>query len=156
MKLVFGQDALISQWVASRIEYAARKPQPFGPCTAIGIMDKHGRALAGVVYHDYYPEFATMAVSMAAASPRWCQPAIVSAVLHYPFEQANVNVLWCAIRLDNARAIRFVKGLGFVQEGTLKHRFGWGKHAMVLCLEPRDYKRLLRRFEARQREKVAA
>lgn len=110
----------------------------FGPCTAIGVINGRNEPLAGVVYHDYQPEFSTMQVSMAAISPRWAMRGIIRELLSYPFDQVQVNKLWAALPHTNERAIRFIRGLGFTQEAVLGRHFG-KTHAVICRLYKEDY-----------------
>ncbi|HAM49001.1 MAG TPA: hypothetical protein DCO73_14805, partial [Alphaproteobacteria bacterium] len=61
-ELLFGLDQAVSEWVAERIPHMYG--QRFGPCAAIGVVS-NGKMLAGVVYHDYQPEYGTIQLSMA-------------------------------------------------------------------------------------------
>ena len=155
MRLVFGHDKLIAQWVANRIDYVPSRPGVFDPCVATGVADGLDM-LAGVVYHDYFPDYRTMSISMAADSPRWCTRGVVIGLLAYPFEQMGVNVLWHAVLRDNERMIKLAKGLGFVREGGLKDRFGPGRSAEIFRMQPKEYHRLKSRFAAKSAEADAA
>ena len=157
MELVFGQDRFIANWVAARVPYGPSSAEGFGKIATLGVLGQDGQALAGFVFHDYDEEHATMGISMAAENPRWCVPGVIRAALNYPFDQVGVNVLWNVIRADNKRALRMVKGLGFIQEGCLVDRFGKGQNAIPLRMQPREYRRLMRRFDrALSPERVAA
>lgn len=138
MRLVFGRDEAIADWVISHIP--ALRGSSFGPCSAIGVEGSNGGQLAGVVYHDYQPAFATIQLSIAAESPRWATKSIVTQILSYPFDQLAVRKVWAAVPHTNDRALRLIKGLGFVQEGVLKHHFG-PSHAVMWRLLKEDYRR---------------
>lgn len=94
--------------------------------------------MAGVVFHDYHPEFGTMAFSLAADTPRWVTRRLIGKILAYPFEQLKINKLWSATAISNDRALRLAKGLGFKKEATLAHHFG-KDHAIVLRMLKKDY-----------------
>ena len=112
MKLVYGLDKEVAGWVSNRISYMAGRD--FGPSVAIGVISEDDKTLAGIVFHDYHPEFGTIQVSLAATSPRWATKRLICSILFYPFIQLGCNIVWSAIAHDNARAIRFNKGIGFV------------------------------------------
>lgn len=139
MRLVFGQDRAVAEWVARRIEVMDSGDE-FGPCVAIGVADGN-RPVAGCVYNLYQPRYRTMQASIAATTPRWAQRGIIRALLHYPFEQQQVRKLWACIAANNERALRFNKGIGFTQEAILARHFG-NTNAIVTRMFWKDYKRI--------------
>src|SRR5262245_16917601 len=94
MRLVFGRDEAVACRVASRIPFVGERG--FGPAKAIGIVAKDGRELAGVVWHDWQPEFKTIAFSIAAVSPKWATRNIIRLLLIYPFIDCDVWKVWTA------------------------------------------------------------
>lgn len=90
--------------------------------------------LAGVVYHDYYPQYRTVQVSLAAANPRWATKRIVGRLLSIPFELYGCRKIWASTPHTNARALRFNAGIGFVKEAVLSDFYGDGAHAIVTSL----------------------
>lgn len=136
MKLLYGHDQAVSEWVSRNIAYL--NGQPFGPCSAIGVQSSDGDLMAGVVFHDYQPKFRTMQVSMAAVTPKWATKNIVRLILSYPFLRCGVNKVWVACAHTNVRPIRFCKGLGFTQEAVLAYQFD-SAHAVILRMLRKDY-----------------
>jgi len=156
MRLFFpapgAQTAEVARWVAERIPAMNGNEKPFGHCSAIGVLDRDGNPAAGVIYHDYVPEYDTMGLSMAASSARWATKGIVLALLHYPFRQVQprpIYRLWTLTAESNERALRFNKGVGFVREATLAHHFGKRKHAVICRMLRPDYETLRRRWGAK-------
>lgn len=139
MRLSFGDDAAVSAWVGSRIP--ALQGASFGPCSAIGVLSMSGTPLAGAVFHDYQPAFSTIQLSFAAESPRWATRSTVRSILSYPFDQLAVRKVWAAVPHTHDRALKLIKGLGFVQEAVLKHHFGAKTHAVMWRLLKEDYRR---------------
>ena len=139
MRLVRDNSAGVARWVASRISFVG--DAGFGNCTAIGVADSNGKAVAGVVYHDWQPQFKTMAFSIAADTPRFATRRIIEALLRYPFDDVQIMKLWTATPHRNERALRFAKGAGFTQEAVLSHHFG-KDHAVINRMFLRDFKRL--------------
>lgn len=133
MRLVFGDDRAVSDWVANRIE----EIETFGPCAAIGVADGN-RPVAGVVYHEYIEKYKTMQISVAATTPRWAQKGIIYALLSYPFDQVGVRKLWSVVRSGNERALKFNLGLGFKQEGILSRHYG-KEHAIVTRMFDKEF-----------------
>lgn len=139
-KLLFGHDSEVADWVLRHIP--TLRGAPFGSCAAIGVLDDLGNPLAGVVYHDYQQQFATMQVSMAAVSPRWATRGTIRALLSYPFLQAGINKVWAASPHTNERALKFLAGIGMKKEGVLRHQFGPKVHAVINGLTRVEFDRL--------------
>lgn len=140
MKLLYGYPEGVASWVAERIPHVG--PRGFsGPVEAIGIATEE-ELVAGVVYHDYQPACGTMQLSMAAVSPRWATRGNIRALLAYPFDAVKVNKLWTATPSTNARALRFNKGIGFKPEGTLRHQFGPGVHAIISSIMAKEWHKM--------------
>ena len=80
--------------------------------------------IAGVLFHDYCAlgDGGKIEVSMAAATPRWAQPGIIRAILHYPFIQLKCHVLLATTNKLNKRTRRFLEGLGFKERGIIPNR----------------------------------
>lgn len=139
MRLVIGKTTSIVKWVGKRIPFIG--DQGFGGCTAIGVEDKNGNALCGVVYHDWQPQFKTIAITIAAESPRWAHREIIRQLFAYPFVELGVEKLWTATPSSNARALRLCKGVGMTQEATLYKHFG-KDNAIINRMMRKDFLRL--------------
>lgn len=139
MRLVQNDGKAVAAWVAQRIPFVGVRG--FGQCSAIGVVDKNGKAVCGVVYHDWQPQFGTMAFSIAADSPRWAQRSIIAQLFAYPFVQVQVNKLWTATPSSNEAALRLCKGVGMTREAVLAHHFG-KDHAIINRMMRKDFMRL--------------
>jgi RimJ/RimL family protein N-acetyltransferase len=135
--LLFGHDQSVADWVAERIPNVSGGG--FKDCTAIGVVGSGGKPLAGVVYHDYQPEFGTIQISMASDSPVWAQKGIIRALLHYPFIQLGAFKAWIAVALDNKHGLKTFQHIGFRREAVLAHQFGRRRHAVILRMLQPDY-----------------
>jgi len=142
--LMYGQDKIVSEWVASIIPDVAIAGGGFKNCTAIGVYSDEVGMMAGVVYSDYYPAFETIQLSIAAVNPMWARREIITALLSYPFEQLNVFKCWVTIPLDNQASLEMTEHVGFRQEAILKHQFGKNRHAVIKRMFKPDFKRLYR------------
>lgn len=131
-RLVFGMDAGVAKWVAERLPHI-KTPDRFGPCTAIGIADKDGEPIAGLVYSGFRSKSNPIDITLniASVSPRWAQRATLHAIFSYPFDQLGVVRCTAHIAKKNKRARRFTKGVGFTEEGTLKLAFD-GRDDLVI------------------------
>lgn len=130
MNLIFGRDAEVAHWVAERIPYLAvripyfQKGMMLGPCAAIGVANEFGEPLAGVIYHAHDPFVRGMEVSCASTGARWANREVFRALLRYPFEQCNIRRLGAATPKRSTSPRRFLEGLGFRREGSLRYAFG--------------------------------
>lgn len=137
MRLLFGQDQTVADWVRRHIPHMATD---FGPASAIGVMSDTGEPMAGVVFHDYQPAYGTIQLSAAAISPRWATSRIVGRMLRYPFIELGVHKVWTATEQKNKRALKFNKGVGFTPEGILRHHFGRKNHAVICGMLDTEYR----------------
>jgi RimJ/RimL family protein N-acetyltransferase len=138
VRLLFGHNDVVAEWVFRHIP---GMPRPFGNAVAIGVMDEAERPMAGVVFHDYEPEFRTIQLSAAAITPRWASRNILKTILQYPFEELKLQKVWTATKHDNLRALKFNEGVGFTREATLRDHFGPGTHAVICRMLAKDYRR---------------
>ena len=137
--LLFGHSDLVAQWVLDKIPDV----QTFGKCEAIGVGNVDtGRLYAGIVFHNYEPLYETISVSIAAVNPMWATRATIKALLHYPFEQIGCNLVTAIMRSTNARSIKTNHAIGFKRDGTLRHRFGQGVHAVTASMTRNEYRKL--------------
>ena len=60
---------------------------------------------------------------MYASTPRWASRRVIRTILSYPFGQLRVNRITAICKPDNARAIRFLEGIGFEREGYCRQMF---------------------------------
>lgn len=137
-ELVYGYGQEIAKWVADQIPHMSRG---FGPADAIGVV-ANGRLIAGVVFHDFQPEFGTIQSSMVAISPLWARPHNIKAILAYPFYQLGCFKVWTCTPIDNESALKVNRHLGFKKEAILAHQFGRKRHGVICRLLKPDYDRL--------------
>jgi RimJ/RimL family protein N-acetyltransferase len=130
--------AYLTAWAAERIKGIA--PEDFGPCDGMGVV--HGDELvAAVIFHDWHPKERTLQCSMAADTPRWATKESIGMLLRFAFIHKAVNVLWTATPHTSARVLRFNEGCGMRREGTLRHRFGQGVHAVICSMTLIEFRR---------------
>jgi RimJ/RimL family protein N-acetyltransferase len=120
LRLVLGHDADVAAYVAHRIPGV----DDFGPCAGLGVVDSEGRLVAGVVFHDYQPQFGNIQVSFASDRADWLTPSLVRAIMRYPFTQLKVNRITTLTPKRNRRARQFLKKFGFRLEGVIRKGFG--------------------------------
>lgn len=147
MRLIFGQDEGVAKWVAQHIPHMSGTV--LRDFSAIGVVNERG-PVAGVIYHNYIPDYRSVEISMAATTPRWAQRGIIRGLLHYPFVQMDCNRVTTVTPHTNTRAIKFNKGIGFKQEGVIRRAFG-KDHAVICGMLRHEYDRL---FEVRHGKEI--
>lgn len=133
-----GRNEDVAAWVAERIPDCH---YGFKDCTAIGVVSGE-RMIAGVVYHQYQPEFGTIQLHIATESPMWARRETIRQLLAYPFIQLGVFKAWVCMAEDNHKAVETVKHIGFKREATLANQFGKGRHAVISRMYRPDFDRL--------------
>jgi RimJ/RimL family protein N-acetyltransferase len=115
VKLVFGRDRKVADWVGDRLDIA-----DFGPCTAIGVT-RQGRIIAGLVYSAWRPP--TIEITIASDDKHWATRRVIRAFMRYPFVQLKCKRLTAitAVRNDPARVT--LERLGFIREGLHRDWF---------------------------------
>jgi RimJ/RimL family protein N-acetyltransferase len=123
VRLVLDRSPAVAAWVAGRIPQMTGAAD-FGPSTAIGVVSEDGRALGGVVFHNYQPRFRNIEVSFASETPRWLTRNLIRQILAYPFDQLACQRI-TAITPKRAKAARaFLDHFGFKREGVVRRGFG--------------------------------
>ncbi len=125
-------------WIVSRVPHM--HGGTFGQCAAAGVV-VNGVMAAGVVFHEWQPEYRTMQLSMAADSPRWASPDVLRGLFRYAFVRAGVNKLWTCTPHTNTRALKFNLGIGMKQEAMLRHHFGPKSHAAICSMTAAEWQR---------------
>lgn len=122
MRLLFGCSELIAAWVRARIPFM--DPEGFGPCQAIGVVDREGKIIGGVVFHGWNSHYRTVEVSCAADSAKWLSRSTIRGILSYPFEQLGCGRVSSVTRPEDKRTRHVLEALGFTYEGTGRKVFG--------------------------------
>ena len=98
-----------------------------------------GKMVAGAVFSDWKPSFASVQLSIVAVSSLALSPQIVLALGRYPFETLLANRVWARTSIKNIRAIRLLKHVGATQEGIEADYYGPGEHAGMYRMLKRDW-----------------
>ena len=138
MRLVYEGQEYIARWVAARIPQMAGVDD-FGPCSAIGIEGEDGKPIAGVVFHNYFPHFGNVEMSVASESPRWLTKRLIQAIMKYPFEQLDCRRVTSMTPKKNAPTRTFLTKFGFTMEGKLRKGFG-DDDLMIYGLMRREFR----------------
>src|SRR4051812_12708873 len=100
LRFVYGQDQVISRFVASMIPHVGWRG--FGNAKAIGIIDDAGRLIAGLVYSNWNPDAGTIEVSGAALpGSRWLTRETLNRMYDYPFNEIACQMVIKRVLADN-------------------------------------------------------
>lgn len=113
MRLLYGEDGRVADFVAGNIDGCGRG---FGNAKAIGV-ERNGKLIAGIVYHNWCPEWETIEVSGAAIDKRWIRRDILCGLFEYPFSfcqmiiaqhdrDNHVRRIWKSLGADEYRIPR--------------------------------------------------
>jgi RimJ/RimL family protein N-acetyltransferase len=107
--LLFGYDEVLARWAGARLGIA-----DFSPCATIGIAQA-GNIVAVAIYNNYRPP--NIEITFVSSTPSWASKGAVQAMLRYPFVQLRCSRVTAVTQAENMRARKFLRRLGFRQEG---------------------------------------
>lgn len=137
MRLVLDQGPGVAQWVEARIPHM--NGQPFGPSSAIGVVTDQGVPIAGVVFHDYQPQYGAAMISVASDTPRWLTKRLITGIMRVPFNQYKLNRLTAITPPGEISASQFLTKFGFRREGVVRLGLG-NQDAVIWGLLATDWK----------------
>ena len=130
----------LCKWVESRIDgFTAGDATCIAVCTPTEI-------LAVVCYNNYYLG-RDIEISFASDHPRWAHKKTISGLLEYPFFQLKVQRVTAKAVKSNKRIRRFMQGIGFVEEGKLRHAGRNNESMFIYGLLKEDY---LKRYHGKK------
>ncbi len=139
MRLLEGHDADVAAFVArfSPIEQPVWEPG----YRAFGVIRDDGALIAGVVFSGWWPPAKRVELSGAAIDPRAFGPRILRSLGEHAFGKLDCFRVWARTSIDNNRARKLLKGIGFIEESTQAHWYGPGRHAVTLRVTKREWER---------------
>ena len=105
--ILYGHDEAVASFVSHLLFGDDRG---FGNSRGIGVVDREGRLIGGVVYHNYQPEAGTIEMSSAATTPRWLNRLVLHAIFSYPFA-IGCQMALMRVSARNARLTRQLDAL---------------------------------------------
>ena len=112
MNYLFGHDEEVARFVAQLIP--SFRGRGFGNCKAIGVIDREGLLIAGLVYHHYDPEAQVIEISAAALPGRvWMTRETLRLMFQYPFLQCGCQMVIQRIPADDYRQVRQMQAFGY-------------------------------------------
>jgi len=92
-----------------------------------------GKMVAGVVYHNYYPDAGTVEVSAASDTKRWLTRDVLRTFIAMPFERLGVQAL-VARHAETAQHLRRMWQKVGAQEYTIPRLRGKGQPAECISV----------------------
>jgi RimJ/RimL family protein N-acetyltransferase len=129
LNYLYGQDAVVAQFVADLIPHARRGFSP--NAKAIGVLNGDGHLIAGLVYHNYDPESEIIEIS-AAALPRryWMTPGTLKRMYEYPFRQCGCQMVIQRVPADDLRQLGMMAAFNFTLT-PLARMFGRDRDGVI-------------------------
>ncbi len=107
--VLYGHDDAVKGFVW---QVYGRQDIDFQGAKTVGVVE-NGSLIAGVVFHDWQPDAATIEMSVAAISRRWLRPKVIQALARYAFEAAKAQLVVMRTSERNKPACRVAEALGF-------------------------------------------
>jgi RimJ/RimL family protein N-acetyltransferase len=99
----------IGRWVAGKIKGVYHEGD-----TAIGLV-KNDKIIAGVLYENWNGRSITAHMGIEGL----LTPAYIGAIFDYAYNVCNVEKVILPVGSTNAKSMRLVKNMGFVEEGRI-------------------------------------
>jgi hypothetical protein len=110
---VYGQNEIVTQFVARMIPHMHGRG--FGRCQTIGVVDKAGKLIAGIVFHNYHPEAGVIEMTAAALpGSRWMTRETLRRIHQFVFERCACQTLLLVVPADDEALLRQPAHLGFI------------------------------------------
>lgn len=111
----------------------------FGPNASMGFHDRNGDLVAGVVFHNWQPEYGVIEVSAAALSPKWLTRARMNTVAEYVFDGIECRMVVARHSERNTIARKLWDRLG-AREIRMPKLRGPDEDEMVALLTREEWK----------------
>ncbi len=129
MKLVFGRDEDVANWVSKNLGFPILPPY-----TAIGVEDQDGNPCGGAVFNDWNGSNLEITICGPGAMKR----GIIRGVFHYVFIQLGASRLTAKTKRSNKPMRKMLHKFDFKFEAILKRYYGVlpDDDAIVFRLDP--------------------
>jgi RimJ/RimL family protein N-acetyltransferase len=132
--LVFDDKERIGGWVANRVGQMSS----WGGYYAMGA-ELEGEPISGIVFNNFTDSSAT--VHLAVSKPKRILSELFDHAFVYAFETCKLRRLTGLVEAQNAKSLKIIKHLGFVQEGVMREAGTGGQDIIVLVLWPENFRR---------------
>lgn len=135
MKLLYGHDQAVAEFVSAVVP---RCENGFGPCKAIGVVDKSGLLVGGMVYSGWDVHAKTIEMSGAAISKRWLTRETLKGLFSYPFDVIGVQMVVMRNSENQTALHRMLRAYDF-KEFVIPRLFGREEAGHIWTLTQEDW-----------------
>jgi RimJ/RimL family protein N-acetyltransferase len=129
LSYVFDKTEIVAPFVASLIPEC--RERGFGACSTIGVLDRDGYLIGGLVYRNWFPEVGTVEMSGAALpGTNWLSRRTLQIIYDYPFKQLGCYMVIQTTMADNEIVLRIKAAIGFTFY-RIAHLGGPGRDGVV-------------------------
>lgn len=106
----------VAEWAKPKIEEGMHWEnfQAFG-------FERDGDLVGAVIFTEYTGN--DIHVSVVTTNPCWWHRRYIRTLYEYVFDQCGCIRISALVKEDNAKSIKLLRGLGFQEEGRLRHYF---------------------------------
>ena len=101
--------------------------------------EHEGELTAGVVFNNFTNSSAT--VHLAVSKPKKILSELLDHAFLYAFETCSLRRLTGLVEANNAKSLKIIKHLGFVEEGVMREAGTDAQDIIVLVLWPDKYRK---------------
>lgn len=105
---------------------------------AMAIVDE-GMLIAGVLYHNHYPDAGVIEMTAASVTPRWLTRNVLRAMFSLPFDRFGCQLCVLRVSETNRNMLRIAKAYGF-NEYIIPRLRGRGEAEHILTLADDDWR----------------
>lgn len=111
MRVVFGADQKVGQWVAGQLGYANGFSGYF--IGAIGVANDTNDLIGGTCFHNHYPNEGVIEMTSACVDSRWLSRRMIRAIFAYVFDLLECQLVVMRVGSDNSVMLNIAKRFGF-------------------------------------------
>lgn len=131
-----GLNAAIGDFVSTEIW---GEPGRIEDYCSLGILDGD-RLVAGVLYHNHYPDAGVIEMTAASVSKRWLTRPVLKAIFALPFDRFQCQLCVLRVSEHNRSMLRIAKAYGF-HEYVIPRLRGRDEAEHILTLTDDDWRR---------------
>lgn len=106
---------------------------------SLGVLDDD-RLVAGVLYHNHYPDAGVIELTAASISKRWLTRPVLKAIFALPFERFGCQLCVLRVSETNRSMLRIGRAYGFESYAIPRLR-GRDEAEHILTLTDDDWRR---------------
>jgi|TARA_B110000977_G_scaffold1268_1_gene1811 RimJ/RimL family protein N-acetyltransferase len=132
--LIFDDKERVGAWVADKVTQSCT----WGSFYAMGA-EVDGQIVSGVVFNNFNECNATGHIALSKPNKLFLE--LLDHAFTYAFEACGLRRLTVLVESDNSKSLKFVKRIGFLEEGAMKQAGSAGQDMIVLVLWPENYRK---------------